>query len=96
GMHVTRLERVFRVADFLQNHPFWEAQIEQIYVNEKGELELIPRVGSHSVLIGEGKDLEKKFENLFLFYKEGLNKTGWNQYSIINLKYENQVVCTKK
>jgi hypothetical protein len=32
-----------------------------------------------------------------MFYTEGLNKTdGWNKYSIINIKYKNQVVCTKK
>jgi hypothetical protein len=27
---------------------------------------------------------------------EGLNKAGWNKYKVINLKYKDQVVCTKK
>ena len=40
---------------------------------------------------------EEKFEKLKMFYTEGLNKTdGWNKYSTINIKYKNQVVCTKK
>jgi len=30
------------------------------------------------------------------FVDEGLNVVGWNRYSEINLKYENQVVCTRK
>jgi cell division protein FtsQ len=32
---------------------------------------------------------------LMTFYKEGLNKVGWNAYLTINLKYKNQIVCTK-
>jgi cell division protein FtsQ len=48
-------------------------------------------------VFGEAKDFEEKFEKLKTFYTEGLNKTdGWNKYSTINIKYKNQVVCTKK
>jgi cell division protein FtsQ len=64
-------------------------------VNEHQELELIPRVGNHRVLLGDTIDLQDKFRRLMIFYKEGLSKTGWNNYSVINLKFRNQVVCTK-
>ena len=46
-------------------------------------------------MIGDAEDLDKKLYKLRLFYAEGLNKTGWNEYKVINLKYANQVVCTK-
>ena len=39
---------------------------------------------------------QEKFENLMKFYRNGLSKTGWNKYSIINLSYNGQIVCTKK
>jgi len=29
------------------------------------------------------------------FYTEGLNKVGWNKYSQISLKYNNQIICKK-
>ena len=57
---------------------------------------MIPRVGNHSVIIGDDSFLDDKFSKLFIFYREGLNKKGWNNYSSINLKYKDQVVCTKK
>jgi cell division protein FtsQ len=39
----------------------------------------------------------EKFEKLHTFYLQGLNTTGsWNKYSVINLKFKNQIVCTKK
>ncbi len=89
------LIQLYEVASVLENDPFWQSQIEQIYVNENFELELIPRVGSQRILIGDTKDLDKKLDNLLVFYKEGISKTGWNNYSVINLKYKDQVVCTK-
>ena len=41
-------------------------------------------------------DIDKKFTKLLAFYKEGLNKVGWNNYSRINIAFENEVVCTRK
>jgi cell division protein FtsQ len=89
------LEQVFEVAQFLDRDTFWNSQTEQIYVNETGELELIPRIGSHRIILGNSDELEEKFHRLYIFYTRGLKSTGWNNYSIINLKYHNQVVCTK-
>lgn len=87
---------IYELARFIHNDPFWESQIEQIYRNQKGEYELIPRVGGHLLLFGEFKGYRKKFRNLRAFYKKGLNNVGWNQYLKINLKYDNQIICTKR
>ena len=59
------------------------------------DFELVPKVGNHKIVFGGIDNLESKFEKLMIFYKKGLSKTGWNEYSEINLKFKNQVVCTK-
>jgi cell division protein FtsQ len=87
---------IFELAKFINNNPFWKAQVEQIYLNEEGEYELIPRVGAHIIKFGEFENYREKFRNLKVFYKKGLNNVGWNQYLVINLKYDNQIICTKK
>ena len=89
------IEQVYELAKFIVADTFWNAQAEQIYVNENQELELIPRIGNHRIVIGDAENLAEKFNRLMIFYTQGLNKTGWNNYSVINLKYRNQVVCTK-
>ncbi len=89
------LHQLYEIALFMENNEFWNSQIEQIYVNENFELELIPRVGNHKVLIGNSDDIELKLENLMIFYREGATRQGWNSYSEINLKYSGQVVCKK-
>ncbi len=90
------LADIYRLAEFINNDKFLKAQIEQIYVNRYKEFELVPKVGKHLIILGSIDDMEKKFEKLMAFYEEGLNKTGWNKYRIVNLKFENQVVCTRK
>ncbi len=92
----TFLRQIFTLAQYINKDKFWNAQIEQIYVNENKEFELIPRVGSHTILLGKINGYEKKFRKLKTLYMEGLRNTGWNQYKTINLKYKNQVVCTKR
>lgn len=92
----TRLDDIYKMADYIDKSEFWRAQIEQIHVNKVYDLELVPKVGNHKIVFGGIENLEGKFEKLMIFYKKGLSKTGWNEYSEINLKYKNQVVCTKK
>jgi len=89
------LSGLYQLALFIRNDPFFEAQVEQIYVNKMQEFELIPKVGNHIVLLGDTTRLREKFHDLLVFYKEGLNMIGWNKYKIINVKYKNQVVCSK-
>ncbi|MCR5779738.1 MAG: hypothetical protein K6G70_04255 [Bacteroidaceae bacterium] len=75
---------------------FWNNQIQEIHVNNAGELEITPRVGDHTILLGDTSNLQDKLSRMRIFYTEGLNKAGWNKYKTINLKFSNQVVATKR
>ncbi|MDR1120317.1 MAG: cell division protein FtsQ [Dysgonamonadaceae bacterium] len=88
-------KELYDFALFLHDNKFWEMQIAQIYVYPNKEIELIPRVGNHRILLGKIDGFEEKLDHLLLFYKQALDKVGWNRYSKINLKYKNQIVCTK-
>jgi cell division protein FtsQ len=86
---------IFKLAKFLDDDDFWRAQIEQVFVNDHNDLILVPRVGSHAIVLGKSDNLEYKFAKLKAMYR-AFNQIGWNQYKTINLKYSNQVVCTKR
>ena len=87
---------LYKFALFLQKNEFWNNQVEQIYVNTNKEVELIPRIGDHRIILGSFDDFEEKMNNLRLFYEQAIPKIGWGKYEVINLKYKNQIVCTKK
>ena len=88
--------QLYEFALFLQRDKFWNSQIKQIYVASNSDVELTPVVGGHQIILGKMEDYKENLEKLRLFYEKGLSKVGWNRYSVINLKYKNQVVCTKK
>jgi cell division protein FtsQ len=89
-------KELYEFGMFLQEHPLWKAQIQQINVTPAKELELVPQVGDHIIFLGKPNNYDNKFERLKTFYKKGLNEIGWNKYSRISLEFENQIICTKK
>jgi cell division protein FtsQ len=94
-LHTAIAAELFKTADYIRKDSLWDAQIAQIYVNKDHEIELIPRVGNHRILIGDADSLERKFHNLLVFYKKALPQVGWDAYKMINIKYANQVVGVK-
>ncbi len=90
------LEEIHRFCTYVSGHPLWSEQIVQIYRNRKGEYELIPRVGAHQILLGSLDGWETKLRNLEMLYTQAFPIYGWNNYGVINLKYTNQVICTKR
>lgn len=80
----------------IESDAFLKAQITAVEFDENDDLMVYPRVGNHKIILGSSKDLDSKFEKLKVFYSQGLEKVGWDRYSHINLKFENQIVCTKR
>jgi cell division protein FtsQ len=88
-------KQIFRTADYIRKDSLWSAQIAQIYVDDKHEIELIPRVGNQRILLGNADSLDTKFKNLLAFYKQAVPQVGWVAYKTINIKYTNQVIGIK-
>ncbi|SOD18710.1 cell division protein FtsQ/DivIB [Pedobacter xixiisoli] len=87
---------LYKTAVFVKRDTLWDAQIEQLHVNDKLDIEMVPRVGNQRIILGNAKDIETKMSNLLAFYKQAMPKVGWNAYRSINLKYINQIVCEKR
>lgn len=87
---------IHRLAAFITADPLWSALIDQVVVTTEGEFELIPRVGVQRVLIGDGSALAERFEKLRIFYEKGIPKADWRRYARIDLRFADQVVCTKR
>ena len=93
----TLLGSIYIIAKYINSDSLLKAQFQQMFVNQDSDFVLIPRVGMNKIILGDTTDLAMKFNKLKIFYREGLNTTGWwNKYAIINLKYKDQIVCTKK
>ena len=80
---------------YISTDDFLKAQITALEFDENDEVTMYPRLGNHKIILGKVVNLSEKFKKLKVFYQLGLEKVGWERYSQINLKFENQVVCTK-
>ncbi|HKK61967.1 MAG TPA: hypothetical protein VJ951_05375, partial [Bacteroidales bacterium] len=90
------LNELMSFSKYAADHPFWRNQIVQVYRAKNGDFEIIPRVGAHQIIFGSMQNYKEKLEQLKLLYDQGLKKYGWNRYDKINLKYSNQIICTKR
>lgn len=87
---------IYTYMALIHRDDFLLALTEQLYVNFDGEIELIPKAGPTSVLLGNAHMAENKLSRLKVFYRKGLPLVGWDTYSALNLKYKEQIICTKK
>lgn len=87
---------LYRMALILQEEPAWDALVEQIYVDNNGDWIIIPRIGDFEIIFGNPVNIETKMKRLNSFIRDYIPKLGWERYSMINLKYDNQIVCIKK
>jgi len=86
---------LFRLGRLIMADDFWRDQVAQIYVTTLGEYEMVPMMGRHILALGSIEDYDRKMYILKQFCLKGLNKTGWNRYSLISVKYNGQIVCKR-
>jgi len=93
---VSVLDDIYDVALLLDENEFMRAQIVQIYFNKENEMEMIPRVGNHRILFGDAKGADIKFKKMTRFYTEVIDPKELNLYDTLNIKYINQIICSKR
>lgn len=90
------LEDIGRMSAYINAHPFWMAQIEQVDITPSAAFELVPKLGNQLIRFGNADKYEEKFNKLLAFYKQVQMKTGWNKYSLVDVQYAGQVVAVRR
>lgn len=85
-----------RLLQALEKDPIMSRQIIGVHVASAHEFYLLPRTYDFRIAIGKVEDLQKKFNNYKAFYQKATKDSTITSYSQINLKFDKQVVATKK
>jgi len=88
------LKAIYQISKYINTDAFWKAQIQQLFVNTNGDIELIPAVGNQIIIFGDEKNIADKFEKLKIFYKKAEKINAWTKYDTININFKGQVVCS--
>ncbi|MBP7184104.1 MAG: hypothetical protein KBA06_01250 [Saprospiraceae bacterium] len=89
----TILKDIIEVAKYIRTNDFMNALIDQINIDDNADIILIPKLSKQKIIFGDASNIEAKFKKLKNFYQEGLSYVGWQKYSIINIKFKDQVIC---
>lgn len=95
-LHTQLARDLYKTALYIKRDTLWDNQIEQIDVNTKNDMVLIPRVGDETIILGNADSLDVKMRNLKVFYHRALPQVIARRYKTINIKYSNQVVCERR
>jgi len=87
-------KQIYSLVKTIQSDTFWNAQISQVIVDSPGMFELVPVLGNQKIVFGDTSAAREKLDNLFAFYKNVLNRIGWDKYETLDLRFNNQVVAS--
>lgn len=90
------LKSIFTIGSQICENEFSSAQFRQIYINEGGDVELIPTIGNHIVLFGDHENTPEKLFHLEETYKKALSYMGMEQYASLDVRFKNRVIARKK
>ncbi|NNE30187.1 MAG: hypothetical protein HKN16_11155 [Saprospiraceae bacterium] len=86
---------LFELVRKLNQDEMLKPLVEQLDVDQEGEIFLAPKIGDQKIIFGQAENIDDKLDRLKIFYKEGLPLEGWTKYKTINLSFDGQVVCGK-
>jgi len=96
GVKEAQIEEVYQLANFLREDDFLKKHIIGINRQTDGNYVLSARTLNYKIMLGKVERMEQKFNNYKAFYQKASKDKSLNNYKSINLKYKNQVVCSKK
>ena len=89
------LNAIYKVASKINEDEFLKTNVIEIHQSLDKAIYLKLRQCSFLVKLGDINALDKKISNLKVFYQKSLKEKTINNYSKVNLQFDNQVVCTK-
>ena len=89
------LEDVYVILKYINEDDFLRKNVIGIHIEDENNYQLKFRVESFVVNLGDVKDLDEKFSNFKAFYAKATRDKTLDNYQIVSLEFNNQVVCTK-
>lgn len=82
---------VYEIARASHSDNFVQALVEQIHVDDNYEVWIIPKIGKEKLLLGDSNELDDRMNRLKILYREGMKRSGFNQYAELHFKWRGQV-----
>lgn len=89
------LEDAYVILNYINEDDFLRKNVIGIHIEEEGNYQLKFRMENFVVNLGGVDNLNTKFKNFMAFYAKAAKDNSLEDYAIVSLEFNNQVVCTK-
>ena len=81
---------------YIKSDSTWNSLVSGIKIDANNDIIIAPMIRGHVLNLGDTSDIENKFARIKTIYKQVLPIKGWNFYDTISVKWQGQVVATRK
>ncbi|MDC6384287.1 hypothetical protein D2V93_00170 [Flagellimonas taeanensis] len=89
------LEDAYVILNYINEDDFLRKNVIGIHIEDEGNYQLKFRMENFVVNLGGVDNLNTKFKNFMAFYAKAAKDNSLEDYVIVSLEFNNQVVCTK-
>ena len=89
------LEDAYLILNYINADDFLRKNVIGIHIVAVGDYQLRFRMENFVVNLGGVDNLNEKFKNFMAFYVKASRDNTLEEYAIVSLEFNNQVVCTK-
>ena len=90
-----QLDLIYKLSNYIKNDKFLSQSATEILIDSNSNFSIKLRDYRFKILIGQLNNLDLKIKNFKAFYINASANKILNKYSVINLQFDNQVVCVK-
>ena len=89
------LEDAYAILTYINEDDFLRKNVIGIHIEDVDKYQLKLRVENFVVNLGSVDNLDEKFKNFMACYVKAAKDNSLEKYAMVNLEFDNQVVCTK-
>lgn len=83
------------ILNAIKRNSFMQTCVGQVICNGKDEFEIVARDIDARIVVGDTCNIDDKLKRLEIFIKQKANGNEIKDFKKIDLRYKNQIVCTK-
>ena len=90
-----QLDLIYKLSNYIKDDKFLSQSATEILIDSNSNFSIKLRDYRFKILIGQLNNIDLKIKNFKAFYINASANQILNKYSVINLQFDNQVVCVK-
>ena len=88
--------RTLPLVDYVNSDQVLRSLVSMYCIKDTNDIFVVPTIKGHVVNLGNADNYVNKFKKLLLFYRKVMPVKGWLTYDTVSVKWEHQVVATKR